>query len=603
MLATYASFLLVLGASALAGQAILAAGGTRGLSPLAPAVGLAALVAVAWGAVRLPDQGVAVLVVLAVALVGCGLFLRDRIAPPAGGLAAPLAVAGIATVAASLPFLLEGRFGILGTGLNPDMSQHLFAADRLAAGETERLISEGYPLGPHALAVGLSALGPSMVHAFGGLTVASSVAAALAPLALLGGARGPWRIAGALAVAFAYLVAAYLVQGMFKETMQALFLLAFAICLHELVRGWRAMAPRSRALGALPLAALAIGSAYTYSFPGLAWLAGAVGAWAALALALALRGEGTGGARRRAREVGPAAALGLAVLAAALAPELGRLVEFARFETFDPDGPGLGNLFGRLSPLLALGIWPSGDFRVEPGGGAAPALAFYAGGALAVAALALGLRRWMARRELAVPAALLAATALWLYALTAGTPYQEAKALAIAAPLVALIAVRGLVAGGPRALAAVYLGAALASSALVLANGPVGPATYSPELRKLQPRLGAGSTLVLAPQRMLSEEHGRDYLVWELRGGRVCVAAHADAAAADDPPAGIAAVLVVEPPSPRPPYGGLERAEAGEAYVLWERRDPAPLPGPCPFVSDGARADPAEAAEAPPTPE
>ena len=39
-----------------------------------------------------------------------------------------------ARLAASVPFLVEGRFGILGTGLNPDMSQHLFAADRLAQG-------------------------------------------------------------------------------------------------------------------------------------------------------------------------------------------------------------------------------------------------------------------------------------------------------------------------------------------------------------------------------------------------------------------------------------------------------------------------------------
>ena len=38
----------------------------------------------------------------------------------------------LALLAASLPFIVEGRFGILGTGLNPDMSQHLFAADRLA---------------------------------------------------------------------------------------------------------------------------------------------------------------------------------------------------------------------------------------------------------------------------------------------------------------------------------------------------------------------------------------------------------------------------------------------------------------------------------------
>ena len=41
----------------------------------------------------------------------------------------------LALAAASLPFVAEGHFGILGTSFNPDMSQHLLAADRLAHGE------------------------------------------------------------------------------------------------------------------------------------------------------------------------------------------------------------------------------------------------------------------------------------------------------------------------------------------------------------------------------------------------------------------------------------------------------------------------------------
>ena len=119
----------------------------------------------------------------------------------------------------------------------------------------------------------------------------------------------------------------------------------------------------------------------------------------------------------------------MALLVVAIAPEIGRMVDFANFETFNPAGDGLGNLFNRLSPLEALGIWPSGDFRVEPGDGAIPALAFYAGGAAGLAALAYGLAWWLRRGERAVPAALGAAVALWLYALLGGTPYQEAKAL------------------------------------------------------------------------------------------------------------------------------------------------------------------------------
>ena len=62
----------------------------------------------------------------------------------------------VVALAASIPFIVERRFGILGTGLNPDMSQHLFAADRLAHGDGGRLLSQGYPLGPHSLVVAAS---------------------------------------------------------------------------------------------------------------------------------------------------------------------------------------------------------------------------------------------------------------------------------------------------------------------------------------------------------------------------------------------------------------------------------------------------------------
>jgi hypothetical protein len=63
------------------------------------------------------------------------------------------------------------------------------------------------------------------------------------------------------------------------------------------------------------------------------------------------------------------------------------MLDFASFETFNPDGAGLGNLFNPISPLESLGVWPSGDFRLDPGAGFAPAFLFYAGGALALAAL------------------------------------------------------------------------------------------------------------------------------------------------------------------------------------------------------------------------
>ena len=620
MLGTYASFVAILVASSLIGQAIFCICGRRSWTWLAPAVGLAATAAVAWAAVRLPGEGAAAAIAIGLlVLVALGVVwgrVRGAGTALAGG--APALVAAL--VLASLPFIVEGRFGILGTGLNPDMSQHLFAADRLANGEGSRLIAQGYPLGPHALVVAASkATGASLVEAFDGLTLAIAVSAALAPLELLG--RLAWwrRTLAAVLVGLPYLVASYLIQGAFKETMQALFVLAFAISLHQLARGSLIAPGTRRGLVAVPLAVLAVGSVYAYSFPGLLWLAGAAGIWALLELVSALRRRGAAAAAGMARAAAPGAAVALALLAAAAAPEIGRMVDFASFETFSPSGAGLGNLFNAISPLEALGIWPSGDFRLDPGDGAMPAIGYYLGELLGLAALAYGLAWWIRRREWAVPSALAAAVALYAYAHFAGTPYQAAKATVIASPLAMLIAARALLSperivelgmvrgavGRTRtgatgtllrwqspvgaALAVAFCGAAAACTVLALVNGPVGPASYSPALTELRPQLRHGSTLALVPQHVLADEHGRDYVVWELRGGRVCV--QAEGTEGGPPPAGIA--HVVAGAQRRPPYAGFRLERRAGPYTLWARH-PAPTGnGPCPLIAVGARANPA----------
>ena len=581
MLGTYASLLVVLGASALVGQAILVASGHRDWSWLSPAIGLAALCALAWWTVRLPGEGIAAIAAIGVAAVLAAGYLygRVRAAGAAGGGGGLIALAAVAL--ASLPFIIEGRFGILGTGLNPDMSQHLFAADRLAAGLSERLISSGYPLGPHSLAVAVAKLGPSTVHAFDGLMIAGAVAACLAAAVVLYEMKGWLRFSGALVAGFAYLVAAYFVQGAFKETLQALFLVAFAVWLLRLSRP-EPDGDRPSALRAVPLAVLGIGSVYVYSFPGLLWLAGALGVWALVELVRVRRAGGGGEVRRAATALARPAGIAAGVFGLAVLPEVGRMVDFASFETFNPAGSGLGNLFNRLSPLEALGIWPSGDFRVEPGDGSVPAVVFYLGAAAGLAALGFGLSWWWRRGDRALPAALTAAAALWLYALIAGTPYQEAKALVLLAPLVAMIGVRALCAGAPALLAAAFLAASGGSSALVLANGPVGPSAYSPDLAELRPTLGPGAVVVYAPPELLDEQHGRDYLVWELRGNRICVAPEGAPA-----PAGVrtAVSVILDDDGAVMPEG-----------VIKNRSQPAAVESECPFIADGDRADPSAAA-------
>jgi hypothetical protein len=629
MLGTYASFAAILVASGCVGQAVFCICGRRRWSWLAPAVGLATITAVAWATVRLPGDGAAAAIAVGALTVASLAFLWGRGEGFRGAAQVGLAAAAIALVAASLPFIVEGRFGILGTGLNPDMSQHLFAADRLAHGESARLLAQGYPLGPHAVVVAATkGTGASLVHSFDGLMLAIAVIATLVPLALME-RLAPWRrTLGALLVGLPYLVASYLIQGAFKETMEALFVLAFAIGLHELARGALAGEGTRRPLVAVPLAALAIGCVYSYSFTGLLWLAGAAGVWAVVELGMAARRRSREAAAALLRNAAPAAGVALAVFIVAAAPEIGRMVDFASFETFNPPGAGLGNLFNPISPLEALGIWPSGDFRLDPGDGAMPAFGFYLGELLGLAALAYGLAWWLRRSEWAVPSALAVAVVLYAYAHFVGTPYQAAKATVIASPLAMLIAVRALLSPEPivklgmirgavgrtrtgasgillrweslagSLLAIAFCAAAAACTAVALVNGPVGPATYSPALTELRPELRQGSTLVLVPAKVLDDEHGRDYVVWELRGGRVCVAKERPATTGNEldarpgpPPAGIAHVIT--PRQSSPPFAAFRLERNAGAYTLWERH---PVPrgnGPCPLIAVGARANPA----------
>ena len=418
--------------------------------------------------------------------------------------------------------MVEGHFGVLGTGFNPDMSQHLLAADRLADGTGSQLLEQGYPLGPHSIVVALDkGLGIGLVQGFDGLTTAVVVLAALTGLSAFADQPFLRRSAGALVVGLPYLVASYYAQGSFKETMQALFLLAFVLALREASRNpeWRRLPLRF-----VPAAIVAIGSVYAYSFPGLIWLAGAALLWGIAEWAQTrFASPSTGPASRNA------VSLALIVFAVGALPELGRMIDFHSFETFDPNGPGLGNLFGQVSPFTAFGIWPSGDFRLAPGDGAVPAFAYYLGAAFATCLLLYGCYLCLRRREAALLSGGLAAAAVYLAARAGGTPYTAAKALEIAAPILTLIIVTPLLGesragrpmrhvreiGAPRmasamfASAVVYLLAAGGCSLLAFANAPVGPTSYSPALTGLRPLIAADSTLALAPSRPARRRTGR----------------------------------------------------------------------------------------------
>jgi hypothetical protein len=586
VIGTYAAAVAVCVAALALGQAAVSLCGARRWSWLSPPVGLALVCAICWGTVRLPGHGVVSAAVVLVLVVAAVAYLWGRVDGGAEAAREGWPVALAALVAASLPFAVEGHFGILGTSFNPDMSQHLLAADRLAEGHGSQLLHQGYPLGPHAVVVALNkGLGIGLVQGFGGLTVAVAV---LAPLTALAAFRElPWlaRSAAALVVGLAYLVASYFAQGAFKETIEALFVLAFALSLREATRGWAGLSLRF-----VPAALLGVGAVYVYSFPGLLWLAGTAAVWLLAELALGRRPvEWRSGG------------LALLVFVVPVAPEIGRMVDFHSFETFDPNGPGLGNLFGQISPFEALGIWPSGDFRLAPGDGAVPAAAYYLGAAFGVVLLAYGVWWCWRRRETAVLSGLVACAVAYAAARVGGTPYTAAKAIEIASPLVALAIVMPLASrsfaaeggeGSPAPISpqggrglgmvvgALFVLAAGVCSLLAFANAPVGPSSYSPALTGFRGDVGEGPTLVVASPTLLADEQGTPYISWELRGGRVCIAAEGEL---DSLPRGVRYV-VSEGSSQQPPFPGLQLNRVAKPYVLWERPG-ASGESPCPLIA------------------
>jgi len=514
LLGAYASVALVCAGSLLVGQGILILCGRREWTWLSGPVGLAALLIASGLAIKLPGHGTAVAITVTAMLAAAAALLVLRRgsmtgAAAGGPILGAVAAGGLALVVASIPFIANQRIGILGVGLvNDDMAYHLLIADWLntRVGDMPVLIHQGYPVGPHSLVAGLSeGLGAGPIEAFAGLTLAIPVLIAFVAFEALRDVRPAARVVAAVLVAIPYLVAAYLAQEAFKEPIEALFLLSFALLLPTVT------SPRR----AVPLAVIAAGATYTYSFPGLFWLAAAAVIYAVV-LAVVPRW------RPRTPQSGAllTVAVGVAVLAVLTAPEWSRMIDFGGFRAFRTSNlsGGLGNLRHQLSPLEALGIWPTSEFRLAASDSSHPA-AFYLGGLVALAALAVGLPRWLRRYGPAVPAALAAAILGYLGARLFGTVYTSAKALAIAAPMAALVAFGGLLSAdrparrgwAMPALAAVLAAAMALSSFLVLRQTPVAPTSHADQLAELRPLVEGQKVLFL----------GRDnFVAYELRGSR-----------------------------------------------------------------------------------
>lgn len=466
----------------------------RALLPLA---GLA-LVIVVGGFLTLSDTTAELTAPVAVALTVGGLVLGWRTLSRPGGWVLVTAAATFAVYAA--PIVLSGEATFAGYIRLDDTATWLALTDRvlehgrdldgLAPSSYEATLAfnlaDGYPVGIFMpLGAGAAIVGQDVAWliqpymAFLGATLALALWSLARPVI-----ERKWLLAlVAFLAAQSALLFGYYLWGGVKEVAAAALIAATAALLADAVA--RELAIRSLVALAVVCAAL-VG---VLSAGGILWLA------PALALAAAVA----------ATRLGPAAVVARAGLLVVLVGALSIPVLAAGGvlpPTSSPltDAGASGNLLGPLEPAQAAGIWPAGDFRLDP---VQPALA-YCLVAVAVAGAACGVA--LAWRERAWGVLAYASSALGagllIYAL--GSPWVDGKALASASPAIPLAA--GMAAAwlvgsgrGPEgaALLALIGGGILWSNVLAYRDVNLAPRDQLVELERIGERYaGAGPALM-----------------------------------------------------------------------------------------------------------
>jgi hypothetical protein len=486
-------FLFVLG-SLLVGRTVMLACGRREWSGTEPAVGYATMVAAGGLLARIPGQDITLVVALFV-LAGVGLYsvfrLGPSVLPRSGGfwIASAISLAMVA-----IPFLVTGFWGLLGMGYNNDLGLHLAWTQWLAGGfGTEP--GGGYPLGPHGLVAGLANLplidlGPAFI----GQIMALPVLLTMTGYAATGSLAGWRRILASVLIGLPYLIASFYAQAAFKEIAMALFLLAFII----LLPGTKPFPAglRERISLVVPFAVLTLGAIFTFSFPGLAFAVAVVVVW--------LISDPDVRRRLRPRELlrtvsRPVVAISLVALLAVVST-LAFWSPFGFGDSFSE--VSASPTFGPVSPVEALGVWLSPDYRLDSEiDTPLPGLMAVVG----LLALVASIFWWAKRPRSPYPVSLVALVGFYLVSLPWVGDYSLAKALTIASPVAMVVILtalldrpfpsRGLKAVGWGALATVFIGLALASSLLVLRDTAVGPSGRYAELDLIADRAGGSEVL------------------------------------------------------------------------------------------------------------
>jgi hypothetical protein len=499
---TYLCAGVILLASLLVGRAALLVLGRRQASFLEGAVGLAVLILVCSVAIRLPGDQATSIACCAVLVVASLIFLIVRpesIFGPSLGLALPVAL--LSGLLASFPFIASGHIGIPGVGLNNDMAMHLIDVDYLVdqSRPQPQSVINGYPLGPHSLvATVVSVFGTQPLYGWLGLLVAVPVLTGITALAGLRELAGARRLLAALLVSAAYLTASVLGIAGFKELIAGMFLIAFALGLHEIERE-----PEGRIAILIGLALITAAMVPVYSLPGGAWLAITAGLWI-LAQLLTIRAEGGMEAvqavvRRSLPILIPAAV----VLALVGLSQLDKVIDFLQSGSIGNVSQTNSKLRYVVSPLETLGIWPSGNWLL----GTHDVSHFWIFGAIGLAGLAVGFAWWIPRGDFAVPAAVVSGIAVYLATkyIQDGGLYILAKAVVVPASVVMLLVVTALLAPGggwpKRIFAAVFIALAAYSSFLALRDTVVAPDHRLHELAAFQDEVAGQKVVALTSDR------------------------------------------------------------------------------------------------------
>lgn len=486
---------------------------------LLPGVGLSALICVA-GLVVLVDGAGPALVPVALAGTVAGLVIAAPHRLRGADLhawAAPLGAAAAVLLLQALPTLLDG--GVIGgfgrlddsatwLGLTDRVIEHGRDVTGLPPGTYTRVLQDylgqGYPVGgllPVGIAAKLSlqdvANAYQPVIAMYAVVLACSLYAAVRGLVDHRGAAALAALAGAQSS----LLYGYAQWGGVKE-LAAAAVLATAAPL---------VARCARADGARPVALTLVVAG---ALGGVLGVAG--GPWILPVVALAL---GTWLWHARAAALRPLVVLLPVGLVAALPPlSMADILVRTTPTTFGAneitEAEGLGRLLAPLDVLQGAGLWPQEDFRAASDVPALLTLLALTVVGLAVAGVVLAVRR----RALALPVLLVTGLVGTGAIVALGSPWIDAKALAITSPFVlaaaAALLARGAADEGRRLAAAGAVGLACAvavSTTAVARSTPAAPRVELTELRDIGERYaGEGPTLVLAHQVYATRHFLRD---------------------------------------------------------------------------------------------